>query len=68
MVRKVQIRDIQRFTHDPLLLVLRKEYFDCPITWDFATMTSCIDLSVRKSDKIPEGRTSTYILHLSDSN
>jgi hypothetical protein len=29
---------------------------------------SCIDASVRAySDKIPEGETSTYILHLSDT-
>ncbi len=31
------------------------------------TETSCIDLSVRISYKIPEGRTFTYILHLSES-
>ncbi len=33
--------------------------------YSFATVTSCLDLSVRIVTKIPEGGASTYILHLS---
>ncbi len=70
-------RDIQRVPMTSFSLVFLQEYFDCPqrdshavhYIYQYSTLQPCYcDVLHRRlcadSDKIPEGRTSTYISHL----